>query len=594
MSSPPRTRPLKPAKDGQPSKPSIPKKRQASARISAACEACKKRKTKCTGGPAPCQLCVSLGTECIIDLSLDMRRRAALQRTLDESRIFQDTLNVLLGAIRGGPSARLDALFEYIRSGASSDDIATAIHSQWNSIEDQDLDQVFTSGADEMEEPLLDGSAAQLKALADSVNGNPTHEELETQKREAFRLGSVGSDSRRGRLKNRVGLFDMSRLVAALKTCTPADGEELLRQFLASRFDDKISSNPGSGSVSSGMSSSDGVVQQSPYPSMVERSQWHPALQARSESNRSQQQVHVGSLSRRAVETNPMSHTSSYTSSSSLGSAKLQSSPQPVISTDMLMVPDRAISPTVPYLEPIQSPTASTCATNIRDLCVAQEHQATRLRIPPHLVLPLTVNDDSYMSRTYSHYLQAAQQMLEAGVPPSDIMGPTAQVVVDLFFRPRSASDKFDCASWACEVCRSYDHDVFVRLASVFMLASMMRWLLVPTPELYQRIPDMMKPTPSQCMIPHIGAIETIPLPPVRDAVIHRLRDWLTPLVRAGWSVNWQYGLDAAIERDPATGSTVLTADFIEHVSDYNNWSVARSFLEDFPEVVGQIRIHES
>lgn len=132
---------------------------------------------------------------------------------------------------------------------------------------------------------------------------------------------------------------------------------------------------------------------------------------------------------------------------------------------------------------------------------------------------------------------------------------------------------------------------------------------------MYQRLPDMMKPTPSQCMIPHIGAIETIPLyvnvrysrisdvhkanqfpnsPPVRDAVIHHLRDWLTPLIRAGWSVNWPYGMDAAIEQDPATGATVLTPRFMEHVSEYNNWSVARCFLEDFPEVAGQIRLHES
>ncbi len=38
------------------------------------------------------------------------------------------------------------------------------------------------------------------------------------------------------------------------------------------------------------------------------------------------------------------------------------------------------------------------------------------------------------------------------------------------------------------------------------------QWLLIPTLDNYQRIPDMMKPTPTQCMIPHIGAIETIPL----------------------------------------------------------------------------------
>jgi hypothetical protein len=35
---------------------------------------------------------------------------------------------------------------------------------------------------------------------------------------------------------------------------------------------------------------------------------------------------------------------------------------------------------------------------------------------------------------------------------------------------------------------------------------------LVPTVENYRKVPEMMKPTPSQCMIPHIGAIETIPM----------------------------------------------------------------------------------
>ncbi|KAL2434710.1 hypothetical protein ABEF95_000208 [Exophiala dermatitidis] len=120
-----------------------------------------------------------------------------------------------------------------------------------------------------------------------------------------------------------------------------------------------------------------------------------------------------------------------------------------------------------------------------------------------------------------------------------------------------------------------------------------MRWLLAPTLENYERLPDMMKPTPLQCMIPHIGAIETIPLPPVRDAVIHRLRDWLTPLKRAEWSINWPHGLDAAIMRDDATGATVLTPSFMEHAGDYDNWSVSRVFLDDFPEVAGRIRIHD-
>ncbi|RJE17322.1 hypothetical protein PHISCL_10341 [Aspergillus sclerotialis] len=94
-----------------------------------------------------------------------------------------------------------------------------------------------------------------------------------------------------------------------------------------------------------------------------------------------------------------------------------------------------------------------------------------------------------------------------------------------------------------------------------------MRWLLVPTLQNYHRLPDMMKPTPAQCMVPHIGAIETIPLPPVRDAAINKLRDWLTPLIQAEWGVNWPHGLDSAVEQDASTGATVLTQRFIDHVS---------------------------
>jgi hypothetical protein len=78
---------------------------------------------------------------------------------------------------------------------------------------------------------------------------------------------------------------------------------------------------------------------------------------------------------------------------------------------------------------------------------------------------------------------------------------------------------------------------------------------------------------------------------PVRDAAIHHLRDWLTALVEAKWSVNWPHGIDVAVEQDPVTGTNRLTSRFMKHVTHYDNWSVDRSFLTVFPEVTGQIRI---
>lgn len=80
---------------------------------------------------------------------------------------------------------------------------------------------------------------------------------------------------------------------------------------------------------------------------------------------------------------------------------------------------------------------------------------------------------------------------------------------------------------------------------------------------------------------------------PVRDALIYHMRDWLSELGKAKWTVNWAFGLDAAMERSPTTGKTTLSARFIEHISDYDSWSVSSDFLNAFPEVSGRIRVHD-
>ncbi|KAL2397956.1 hypothetical protein ABEF93_006552 [Exophiala dermatitidis] len=602
MPSPPTARAIQPLNDGlssqssQPPHSLPPKKRQPSARISAACEACKKRKTKCTGGPPPCQLCHSLGTQCVIDLSLDMRRRAALQRTLDESKAYQDNLNTLLDGIRAGPSNRLDALVGYIRGGASNDEVADIIQRQWDPAGNQDLIHPMAPQGNEMDYMHTNEAEGQNRPAGDHLDNaapdaqvTPTASETST---------STDSGSRK---RNEVAHSpSMSKLLAALKNSSIADGEDLIRQYMTSLHWDERGHSTSTGSISSTISpSSDGGVQPTLQPTMAARSGWHPALQARTEPIEGEKLVQGKSadqpmsLSSSPVDAASARNPASADSSRRQASSKRQKTLHPTINTEGAQGTEPVASPTSPYLEQVTSHAHSAPSIARRDLCVAQDGASTRLRIPVHLVLPLTVTDDSYMSRTYSHYLQAAHQMLEAGVPMSNLLGSPDQVVVDLFFRPREANDIYTCASWACEVCRSYDHDIFVRLGCVFLLTFMMRWLLAPTLENYERLPDMMKPTPLQCMIPHIGAIETIPLPPVRDAVIHRLRDWLTPLKRAEWSINWPQGLDAAIMRDDATGATVLTPSFMEHAGDYDNWSVARVFLDDFPEVAGRIRIHD-
>lgn len=49
-------------------------------------------------------------------------------------------------------------------------------------------------------------------------------------------------------------------------------------------------------------------------------------------------------------------------------------------------------------------------------------------------------------------------------------------------------------------------------LTAMSRLTDHTKWLLVPTVENYMKLPDMMKPTPVQRQVPHIGAIDLIPM----------------------------------------------------------------------------------
>jgi hypothetical protein len=129
-----------------------------------------------------------------------------------------------------------------------------------------------------------------------------------------------------------------------------------------------------------------------------------------------------------------------------------------------------------PYIEFTGAPPTTSPIASVWHLSVAQEDHLTRLLIPVHLVLPLIIPDDSYLSNIYTNYVEGARQMLDEGVPVANVLGASDEVPMDLFFRNRTESDAFDCASWACEVCRALAGlDECVRLGSAYMLTFMMR-----------------------------------------------------------------------------------------------------------------------
>lgn len=120
----------------------------------------------------------------------------------------------------------------------------------------------------------------------------------------------------------------------------------------------------------------------------------------------------------------------------------------------------------------------------------------TGSKMSRYLALPYVLFDSSPRSRLYTDYIHGATKMLQAGVPAADILGSHEWIPVDLLFRPREAQDKFDCASWACEISRNQTRDIFVRLASVYLLTRMMQVSLwKPHSTWWQLSPDELAPS---------------------------------------------------------------------------------------------------
>ncbi|KAK4938561.1 hypothetical protein LTR10_020992 [Elasticomyces elasticus] len=221
-----------------------------------------------------------------------------------------------------------------------------------------------------------------------------------------------------------------------------------------------------------------------------------------------------------------------------------------------------------------------------------QAQQMDNFRLPEHYVQPLlSYQEESPMATAYTSFRDSARQRLLSGESQESIFG-TEKVEVDLFFCARGVNDPHTASTWASEYFRAlHDIDTFVCLAGIFNFDRFMRWTIAPSAETYANIPPGQRPTPCQRLVPHHPASDLPVLPELRDGLIYDLRDYILASQSFGTTVNWHKGLEAAIDINPNTGKMTLSATFMEHVWDLENWSFSGGFAAVFPELRRRYRI---
>lgn len=124
------------------------------------------------------------------------------------------------------------------------------------------------------------------------------------------------------------------------------------------------------------------------------------------------------------------------------------------------------------------------------------------------------------------------------------------------------------------------------RLASLWTLFNIVRWRICQSEESFSALPGFFHPTQVQLRITHPQWIDTVPWPAARDHIIQyldhsqypRFRQMLNETILIRWSRPVSDCLLVS-----GKGHYTLSAQFQDHLHDFNNWALGPKAAEEYP-----------
>ncbi|KAL2424300.1 hypothetical protein ABEF95_008381 [Exophiala dermatitidis] len=583
-------------------------------RATVACIVCKNRKIRCSG-VAPCETCVSLNTRCVIDETLDGRRKVALSRRLEELIHHKSILDGLRTCLQFSRGPALIDVLEKVSLDVPLPSLAASILTSlthtpvpeeverhvWQL--KQQLEQYMEDGREDRAtscDSKSDKSGAGAAPAAGNqrpyVDGNspPRRRKVQSPRewespREAMVEGSQYWPLQHEGISHSYERQTPFQWFSA-DAGTASDGFESgigldkVLQWLYSQVRDKmpvtnfVGAHPPSAlrlrQVEESQPSTSTSTSTS-FTTLVRRESHVPNRDLDSPTSQDRKRP-LSAVSTPASQAFPpptffgaSDHVIPDTKTSRAVSSTSTSTPTP--------------TPNRPSSHATYSQTYESFLSQHRVSDSSNRHMAR------HISLPQIELDDEPMACAIVSYLDLARSMLSEGASVHEVFGPR-RPMVDLLFRSRRETDPHSVCYFACELTSGLEGmEPAARLGLTFMFISLIRWMILCSSANYDDIPELYRPTPMQMSIPHSAAVEFCPFPHIRDALCRQYRDFL-PVLAGNISCNWPYKFDMCVERLDGTGHVVLTDAFVRHVLVPENWTVKSAIFDTFPECRGLIK----
>ncbi|CAK7224008.1 hypothetical protein SBRCBS47491_005402 [Sporothrix bragantina] len=214
--------------------------------------------------------------------------------------------------------------------------------------------------------------------------------------------------------------------------------------------------------------------------------------------------------------------------------------------------------------------------------------------LPPWEALPLHLTPQTDIDHFYFEMINAARR-LRAETTDADELTQARFPSISSLLNPNlgdNGSKPITSALATHVVLYSTIKPVTSRIAILYKLSLLLRWIVCRTRQSYERLPDFLKPTYLQRTVPHPAWVDAITWPAARDRIIAS-RVWEGESFAfdefrrqtGSVSVNWPYTDSGAfLDVGGLDGEElVLSPMFEDHIRREENWSLSKSATTKFP-----------
>ncbi|KAH7069644.1 hypothetical protein BKA63DRAFT_579756 [Paraphoma chrysanthemicola] len=225
-----------------------------------------------------------------------------------------------------------------------------------------------------------------------------------------------------------------------------------------------------------------------------------------------------------------------------------------------------------------------------------QNAQIDNLSLPTWAMMTINTRPDpGGLRHAFWSVVQDATALLRSGTPVNFVIEKHPNIAA--LFDEDEFGRSGILSRWAASMVHSIrlKGDDFTAFASMYHFWYLMRWMISPSPETYEAIPESLRPTPNQLFMPHISMLDFIAWPAFREFAVQVPRmqermDWMMDMSLT-IQCDWSFANDEAFQRDDETGLLDLCVLAKTTMRDLSSWSVGPTFRAYVSNADSYVRI---